>query len=357
MTRPTSQSQRLSDLSAMPGAEHSFLKQLATPPAAAIRAHLSAQQDAAPPAVANRWADALNSFDNRRFFQALAEVQGVHHLSTTGWRLRGIQGRTLAMEHPDGREVELLTLAFLRQVRPAPDRAAIRRLVRTLGRLGARSRIVVLVRRWLPHDFDPEPVRQAVDLWLDQVDKGDWQGRHAAFEDEHLSLEFSLTGRKSPDGRGAVAFALGPFMAQHTAEVLETRLVLELDQLRLARPAGQAPPLLLSCVANQPWSISSSYLRGLFLGKPDCTWTDEDGLQRSRFSRRPGPSLFQDPIYHHASGVMMVALDPADPRQLAAETHLHPWAEASLAPGDVGGSTWAAEHRTDDEATVRNYPR
>jgi len=353
MTSTLSTAQLLSDAAAMPGAEHSLWKQLASPDAAPMRDQISTRLETAPAAIGQRWRDALTSFDNRRFFQALAEVQTTHHLSTTGWELTGGDDRVLAVQHPDGRSFELLTMGFLRQARTAPDREAIHRLSRTLGRLNARSRIAVLVRRWLPHDFDPEPVRQAVDLWLTEVDRGGWQGIHAAFEDEHLSLEFTLTRRKNPVGRSIVAFTLGPFFAQETVEILETRMVLELDQLRLARPASGAPPVLLACVTNQPWGISPGYLRSLFLGTADITWTAEDGVQRFGFTQRAGPSLFQDPMYHHAAGALMLSMDPSDPRELCGEVHLHPWADDALSPGDIAGGTWAAESMADNQATVR----
>ena len=164
----------LDDLRRVPGSAHSFARQLAEPDGEPLRVWLEQAASLAPQTARDRWSETLTSLDNRRFFQGFAEAAATLQLQEGGWTLRDLQwpGPSLVMRHTDGRELDVLVLSFIRQVRPGPDAAMITRLRRALDRVGSRSRIAVLVRRWLPHDFDPEPVRRAIDLWLREVDRG-----------------------------------------------------------------------------------------------------------------------------------------------------------------------------------------
>ena len=39
------------------------------------------------------------------------------------------------------------------------------------NRADSDKRITILVHKWDPHAFDPEPVRRCVDIWLDAIRK------------------------------------------------------------------------------------------------------------------------------------------------------------------------------------------
>lgn len=345
----------LDDLRRVPGASHSFARQLAAPDGAPIRTWLEAAAALAPQSARDRWSEVLTSLDNRRFFQGFSEAAACVQLRAGGWELDELRwpGPGLVMRHPDGRSLDVLVLSFIRQVRPGPDVAMIARLRRALDRVGSRSRIAVLVRRWLPHDFDPEPVRRAIDLWLREVDRGGWDGRYAAYDDDHVSLEFALTGEQAHEGQGVVAFLLGPFEAQRTLEAIERRMVAELDRARL-QGSGRDRSTLVVVVGDQPFRISPGYLRELFFGKPAFQLTDPDqpGLELW-YGPRDAPCLFRDPHYHHVAGVLK--LERPDPRvaDMTARAWLNPWCEAGLSPADVGAPSLSVDRREDGYAVVR----
>jgi hypothetical protein len=348
----------LDDLRRVPGSSHCFARQIAEPDGAAIRSWLEEAAALAPASARDRWSEVLTSLDNRRFFQGFAEAAATVQLARAGWQLDGLQwpGPGLVMKHADGRELDVLVLSFIRQVRPGPDAAMVARLHRALDRVGSRSRIAVLVRRWLPHDFDPEPVRRAIDLWLREVDRGGWDGRYAAYDDDHVSLEFALTGEQADEGQGVVAFLLGPFEAQRTLEAIERRMVAELDRARLQAGAPGRGTLVV-VVGDQPFRISPGYLRELFFGKPTFQLTDPDrpGLELW-YGRRDAPCLFRDPHYDHVAGVLK--LERPDPRvaDMQAQAWLNPWATPGLSAQDVGAPAISRERWDGDYAVVRNIP-
>lgn len=341
----------LEDLRRLSGGDHSFLKQLAHTDGAPLLEQLEDIRSRVDPAIGARWDDRLRSLDNRRFFQGYAEAAVATLLLGDGWTLEGMSepGNMLAAVSPDGQAVDVLVSAYIRQLRPLPDRAVIQRLAHAINRAGSRSRLVVLVRRWLPHDFQPEPVRRAVEMWLQEVERGGWDGRYAAYDDDHISLEFALTREQAGPTQGVVAFCLGPFYAHHTLAAIERKVTFELDAWRM-KGGGRRRPVLVCCVADQPWAINEGYLREAFLGKPTFTTTGQ-GPARNGF-RGGNPSLFGDPQYECVGAVMMVERPVGAPTALSAKTWLNPWAERTLAPGAFASQSVLATVEEPDEETV-----
>ena len=326
----------LDDLRRIPGATYSFARQVAAPDGATVRARLEAIAAQVGGAVSHRWADVLSSLDNRRFFQGFAEAGVAGLLQDARWQVPDLAwpGPGLHLMTPSGLHLHGAVLAFIRQVRPGADQAAIQRLAGALGRTSAKRRIGLVVNRWLPHDFDPEPVRQAVDMWLREVERGTWTGRYAAYEDEHISLEFSLTGEEASRGQTVLAFTLGPFQAHRVLDAVGSRMVEELDRLRLHSPTPL--PVLLSCVTDQPWRLPDGYLRELLYGKP--TWQTQSGDPPellSAFSPGDAPSLYRDPLYRNVAGVLFLERPLHDPAALRGRAFLNPWASDPVAPQDL----------------------
>lgn len=329
------------DMTRMPGADHSYLKQVCAPDGDEVRSALRAAVERIGPVYAERARDLLSSLDNRRFFQGYAEVVTLGMLAGQGWKLRGLVGAgpRIEMERPDGRLSVVSVVSFLHQTRPGGDEQTRQRLVEALSRVASRHRFVVLIRRWLPHDLDPEPVRRALEMWLGQVGSGAWEGRYAAYEDERVALEFCLTGEKAKGRQSPLAFALGPFVAHRAMEVLEPRVVNELDR-HVAGPARELP-LLVACVSDQPWSINHGYLRDFLYGRPSSTMT-ADGVTEYEFGEQGGPCAFQDPLYRTFSGLTLVDRDPASPLEARVQALLNPWAGAPLRPSDLGVRSFAS---------------
>ena len=325
----------LADLRRLPGASYTFARQVADEDGAGVRARMESIAAGVGVPVQDRWADLLGSLDNRRFFQGFAEAALVGLLSAGGWSLPDLAwpGPGLLLQAPDGREFHALVLAFIRQVRPTADRASIDRLSAALSRVGPRSRIGLVIHRWLPHDFDPEPVRQAVELWLREVERGGWSGRYAAYEDEHVSIEFALTGEQAKSGQSVLAFALGPHQAHRVLEAVGSRVVNELDRLRVL---GCSAPILVACVADQPWRLPRGYLRELLYGKPTWQTTagDAPSLQ-SAFPPSEAPSLYRDPLYYNVASTLFLERPVGAPAETAGRAYLNPWATTQLEPRDM----------------------
>ncbi len=344
----------LDDVRRIPGARHAFLRHVTADDGATWRSFAEEEASAAPEGVQNRWRDLLVSLDNRRFTQGHAEVAVSAMLRRSGWSAVGVRapGPMLVFADPNGQEVDVAVLSFARQQRPKADQAVIDRLLRGLDRLDSKSRVAVVVRRWLPHDFDPEPVRRAIDMWLQEVDRGGWEGRYAAYDDEAVSLEFALTGGRTTTSSGVVAFSLGPMDALRTLEAVQKSLVAELDRWRHAVRPDPARPLLAMCVCTQPWGLPRGYVREMLLGKPIRMTTGPDGFL-VHFGIEQSPSLLRDPLQRGVQGIFFVDASVEAPEQVQARGYLNPWAQRPRDPAHFAFPNLATSRQAEDGPVLR----
>ncbi|HCH64465.1 MAG: hypothetical protein CL927_05440 [Deltaproteobacteria bacterium] len=344
----------LEDVRRISGARHSFLRQIAETDGNDVRQFLSEQAQQADPGVGLRWEELLHSLDNRRFVQGLGEVAAHAVLHASGWQVLRSEspGPVLVFADPDGEEVDVSVLSFIRQLRPLADRAIIENLVRCLDRLTSRSRVAVVVRRWLPHDFDPEPVRRAIDMWLQEVDRGGWEGRYAAYDDDDISLEFALTGRRAQPGEGVVAFTLGPLDALRTLESVQSVVSKELERWRHARSSRTDRPLLAVCASSLPWNLPRGYVRELLLGKPVGMTTGEDGMQL-HYGIEQSPSILRDPLQDNVQGILFVEYGTTPSNEINGRAYLNPWARRMRDPNHFSIPSLARTQDTGESVTLR----
>ncbi len=344
----------ITEIRQLPGASHSFLRQLCQDGADPAREQLKKAVEGLALPLRVRMIELLHSLDNRRFFQGYAELSTAALLTSAGWMPQSVERGSIRALRNDGSVVNILVLAFLSSGRLGVEEEAVQRLRESLERVQARLRFSIFVRKWLPHDFNPEPVRQAVEMWLQEVEGGKWDGRFAAYEDESVSLEFGLTGERAKAGQALVVQALGPFMAARTVAVLESVLVREMDRYRLG--SERDVPLVISLVGDQPWLVSRGYVRELLYGKPRWTvgsthpgslpWEGAVGLY-------PEPCLFKDPLYRALSGIMMIERPVGDALGLDGRVYSNPFAISPITPGELPFRVLAEHRREDGEPVIR----
>ena len=222
-------------------------------------------------------------------------------------------------------------MAFL-QTPPDPNQqASLEALARVVNRADSDRRITILVKSWTPHKFDPEPVRRCIDIWLEAIAKGEWHGRYATFEDDHIKLEFTRTDEPTLKGKGAVPFVLAPNNGMHTIEIVESRLVYELDNLlKKSKSDGN---LLVSLVTNTRWSLAPGLLRSLLYGRPVWQMTNgEPEHQRFGFQHGDCPALFQEESYQRVTGALVVDHQERGP---CGRAYHNPWANMLLNSSDL----------------------
>lgn len=347
------------ELQRLPGASHSFLKQVCAPDGSGVREAVVRALASFPDPVRERLEELLGSLDNRRFFQGFSELALAATVQAGGWEIEALSGpsRLVRALRPGGQPVNLLACGFVHSGRLETDLRTTRRLHEALGRVRGNTRFSVFVRKWLPATFDPEPVRQAVELWVREVEAGRWDNRFAAYEDESVALEFGLVGDLQDPARiqgeeSPVLMTVGPFISGRTMGVVEGRLVRALDRYRMGDLGHE--PVLLAAVADRPWQLSPGYMREFLYGKPCWVATSHEAGEppwEAALSREIEPCLFKDSLYKNVAGVLMAERDPTDALLLRGRAMSNPLSDHSLLPGELPFRT-LAEGRQDDGLPV-----
>lgn len=354
----------LREMRKLPGASHSFVKQLCASGSAEerLRFQLNSAMENLPEELQNSIGERLCSLDNRRFFQGFSELATARVLQRGAWTLAAPSSMGFQAVRPSGMPVNVLVLSFIHAGALGLDRRRIARLEQTLGRISARTRFVVSVRRWLPEDFQAEPVRQAVELWLREVEAGRWKTRYAAYEDDAVALEFGLVGSldapvKAVGDQAPPLLTLGPFGGATSMAAIESRVIQELDGLRMS-PEGHQPAML-SVVSDRPWGLPHNTLQAFFYGKPRWAQTGwEPGVPEweACLSREAEPCLYKDPLYKGVLGTLMLHRSTPERMELGGTAWSNPFAPVPLAAPEIPLPCVAAYSTDEERPVLRRFP-
>lgn len=353
----------LREIRGLPGASHSFVKQLCASGTAEerLRYQISAGLEHMPESLALSIGDRLSSLDNRRFFQGFSELATARVLQRGAWKLANPSPNGFQAVRPSGMPVNVLVLSFIHSGALGLDRQRVALLEQTLGRVSARTRFVVSVRRWLPQDFQAEPVRQAVELWLREVEAGRWKTRYAAYEDEAVSLEFGLVGDldkpvRASGEQAAPLLTLGPFGGATAMSAIESKVVQELDRLRMS-PEGHQP-VLLSIVGDRPWGLPHNTLQAFFYGKPrwiQTSWEPGTPEWEACLSREAEPCLYKDPLYQGVMGTLLLHRSAQDRMEVGGAAWSNPFAPVPLSAPENPLDTIAAYSNDEERPVLRRF--
>jgi len=344
----------LNELAEQQASSDCILGQMAGGAERQVLEHLGRLFDKVASPVQDRWVESLRSTDNRRFFQGFGEAVSAAFLVRSGWEVVDVCSPMpcLIMRHPDGRELRVVTLAFLKTPVTPAEQEAKELLARVVNRADSDHRITILVKKWNTHKFDPEPIRRCVDIWLTAIRKGEWQGKYATYEDDYIHLEFALTDEPTQPGQGSVAFLLAPSNGLHTMEVVEGRLVYELDNLFSKAPDGTN--ILVSMATNTAWGLPPGLIRSMFYGRP--VWSVADGHHENRkygFKLGDEPALFQVERYKGLGGALVI--DRPEGRGPCGRAYLNPWSNTGLSTEDLSCASFAHQRAEEDGYRVMGW--
>lgn len=293
---------------------------LADARAASVKERLERAVEKLPPDVRDEVLDAIT--DPGRNGWARAALAGLTMAHTAGARPVGMAAPgCIRMEDAGGEAWALGVLGFEVEEHPAGAPSDVQRLTVALDQTFGQRRYVLYLRRAVPAGFDPGPIARAVHLWLGAIDRGEWQGQHAVYEDQDVALELILTGDKGKAGRNRL-FTVGPITALERLAGVDAQLVRQAVTYQ-----DDVADLPLTCVlgATQPWRMPRGYVEQLLYGTADfvqATGGPNPGY-RAGFSAN-GRSLFSDPACRNLTSLWWV--EPAgSPLAFRAWAQDNPW--------------------------------
>jgi len=204
------------------------------------------------------------------------------------------------------------------------DTADVRRLRGAIEAALGEWTFVIHLRKPVPVGFDPEPVARAVHLWRLAIERGDWQGRHAIYEDDWVAVDLSVV-RRQGERLGRWLVAVPPLQASDRLTLVYQRL---LARIHAVEEAGHRGPVIFAPSAEPQWALSRGAILDVLYGIPDRVSADKDGF-RAVF-RASGLSLFSDQACRNVQAVWWLEGDDAL-QQWTGIAHENPWAEHPVA--------------------------
>ncbi len=255
----------------------------------------------------------LQSLDNPTFFQAFTELV-FHELMITNQRrilsYPTSETDAMAVALPDDQgSFAAAVQSFLPEVQVRGSMRPFRRLLRELKEIEHRFLFSVYLKRWLPFDFDPKPIRRALEVWLNSLEDTNWEGKYAEYRDDHIHLEFSILDRLREPRTDLVKFRITPLRAPNVLESLGDVIDQRMDSL--IEQAGMDTPLVLVLFGNEEWDLPANYLEDFFYAKANFTfnWSTRGGryerIKRYQSNGRAA-AVFARPNCRPLSAVMML---------------------------------------------------
>ncbi len=362
------------ELAALPRPHPSFLVSLLTREEPAIQAfrsqivlwwnHLEDEARAA-------YLDRLRSLENEEFFQAFGElavheILRYHDVRVIQYPAQAGGWMTARTGDENAGEFGLGVLSYLPEVQIRGSMSVYRHLVRELNQIHHHYFFSVYLKRWLPYDFDPRPIKRALEVWLDSLDDGSWHGKYAEYRDESIHLEFSILDKLNEDRRNLVRFRISPLRAP---DVLE-RVVGCVDTLieGLEEDASLTDkPLVATVFSNEDWALPEMFLQDFLYGKADYAfnWTTHGGRNErlKAFTQRSSKyGVFSLDKYARLSAIVLADKEWERDKVVFSLRVLHnPWAEVPLPydyfadfaqyrtiekDGETAYLCWQNQHRT-----------
>ncbi len=282
----------------------------------------------------------LFALDNPTFFQAFTELV-LHEamlnnsLKVLSYPIDDQEAMSVALADNSG-SFSIAVQSFIPEVQVRGSMRPFRRLLRELKEIEHRFMFSVYLKRWLPTNFDPRPIRRALEVWLNSLEDTNWEGKYAEYRDDHIHLEFSILDRLRQPQTDLVKFRITPLRTPNVLESLGA--VLEDKAARVVAQTGDETPLVLAFFGNEEWDLPANYLEDFFYNKANFSfcWTTRGGrLERIKSYKANGraAAVFARPSARAISAVVMVDKKwERDRAVFSLRVYHNPWCSMPLPP-------------------------
>ena len=294
-----------------------------------LDALLSAQPDEVSDQLRGWLGDPTREVAARAAVYAL-QVAGTSGLSAVRW----LDEDRMLMRDAEGRDICLALFGIDAPWLPAGDPASIAALSRALDEAFGERRYVLWLRQPLPSNLDAAAIGRAVTLWLTAIDRGEWRGNHAVYEDDGVELELVVTGTTGRMNGSALALRLDPVTSLERLRALDAALV---DRAAAHDQEHKDIPLVFVVGASGPLRLPRGFAEQLLYGTADWTVAQTDPPLYEAAFHPNGRSLFSDPLASNVAAVWWLEPDAEDPLGFRSWSHENPWARCTWSPEPVPG--------------------
>ena len=254
-----------------------------------------------------------------------------------GARAKGLLGdHGVRVAHEDGRELGLVPLDWTLPAHSSGAPADLDRLVRALENAFGDWRFLLHLRRPLPAGFEPAAVAKAVHLWRMALDRGDWRGRHAVYEDDAVSLDLSVVRRHTDAPTGRELLLVPPMLAADRLADVYQRL---LTVLLAFDEQGVDVPIVAALAAQPAWRLPRGHVQEVLFGLADQIQTTDHTYEAT--FRPNALSMFNDPACRALAALWWLDVGTEGPLSWSGRAHENPWCDHGDALPAFGGPHFA----------------
>lgn len=214
----------------------------------------------------------LRSRSDEEFFGAFFSLVLQRFVGRSGWRY---VFRPYEPGHPTFRVTSTTPPAdFDMEVAAVAPRAAggrerkVQLLMSEISAIESQFVFAVHVRRWLPEDFDPAKVRQALEQWLGELAKDEqYAQRRAQYLDDKIDIEFAILAKHEEAHPNCIGLWLAPLDVEEHFEGLTHAIENALTKAK-AEPSGVRRPYVVTLCHGDTWGMVENTVMHALYGKP-----------------------------------------------------------------------------------------
>jgi hypothetical protein len=261
----------------------------------------------------------LGSTDMRTVLKGIGAYWTIVLAGMDGWHATDCDGSGVVRANRGaGEKVVFVPLmartASRREIQLARLNMVAERLKNTIwGR-----RFVLHLKKPLPEDFDPLVLVEPIQNWLSEIERGQWTGGYAIYDDGDVVLELCLLDEVLGEGPGRMLFHVPPLAAERTLSELMPQMV-----HRLENQQRDDNLVVFVFLGQNPWRWNASLLLSVLYGR--CIEANSCGHEEMSYRFAPGDvSLMANPLGNRIGAVWW--LQPSNSDALAeGVAYRNPW--------------------------------
>lgn len=274
------------------------------------------------PPIAHGLLSRLASNDLDEVLEGLGAFWAVCISGMTGWNATELTESGIVVEK-DGIEALVMPVALDIVNGRVPQSLLLKQLTQHLETAIAGRRFVIHVKRDLPGHFDPMTLVQPVQNWVHEIERGQWSGGYAIYEDDDVSLELCLLDETAQEGQGRMLFHVPPLLTETVLRQAIPEMVNSIGRI-----GGGNRPVVLLMLSNDRWPLNPAMMLNVLYGRCASKWVDDDGSSHHKFLLS-GLSLLANDAFKGVGAVWW--LGPSESVGLIeGVSHSNPWKACSL---------------------------
>ena len=214
------------------------------------------------PPVAHQLLQILGSNSIPKVLEGIGAYWAVCIAGAQGWQVTDIGEGSVVLAQKGAQMAQIVPVVIDTLSRRSPQQEQMTRLQRQLEGVIDNRRFVLHVKQELPAHFDPLVLVHPVQNWVNEIEKGQWSGGYAIYEDNDVALELCLLDEQPVSNGAGLLFHVPPM---ETEQVLRQAIPQMVQAIERSRCSELPTNVLL--LGNEPWRCNPAMMLNVLYGR------------------------------------------------------------------------------------------